>query len=510
MSADLTSIEVEAQNPEEVAVTLMTNATWILTCPDWVTPSATYGSGDSIITFQVASNYKDETTSTHPRSGEIRISGGGTLTGKGAVVTIQVNQQGYTYVDPNPSLGGIPDAEEFAKFIVAANTGQSLKRWTNENTNEVLLLADINLSGETIDWQALADATKTSNANNASSIVENTTPFEGVFNGDNHKITGFNPVVVLGANQTFGLFQVAHNATIKNVELSGTFNVTATDQADAGMLVGTAIHSTISNVKIGGKIVSAGTTASKRFSIGGVCGYAYAGLIGEAEYGTTLFEGCVVNADVEFDGGTNQANGAAGAMYGGVCGFATTPNAAQAHKVTIKNCVNNGNMNVKIGRCSGILATANTGVILEDVTNNGDQVNKVIDGRLGNVVCNISHYCTLKNCVNNGDIDATAEGYKGTVGGIFALAGSATITGIEGGGNYGTIKTLGSAGTSGKYVGLLWANHNNTFPTKDIVASGRIFIDGAEVAISEANYMEKVGYIKDPSCVSNILWVAPK
>lgn len=447
LSVDLTSITAEAQNPEPVSVTLTTNASWLLTCPDWVTASQTYGAGDAILTFTIATNYKDEKTSTRARSGEIKISGGGALTGKGATVAIAVNQEGYTYVDPNPSLGGIPDAEEFAAFIVAANTGGSLKRWTSEEANEVKLLADINLAGVDIDWQALADATKTSNANNASLVVENTTPFEGVFNGDNHKITGFNPVVVLGANQTFGLFQVAHNATIKNVELSGTFNVTATDQADAGMLVGTAIHSTISNVKIGGKIVSAGTTASKRFSIGGICGYAYAGVISDGVFGTTLFNDCTVNADVEFDGGTNQANGAACAMYGGICGFATTPNADAAHKVTIKNCV------------------------------------------------------------NNGDLDATAEGYKGTAGGIFALAGSATITGIEGGGNYGTIKTLS---TAGKYVGLLWANHNNTIPTKDVVASGRIFIDGAEVAISESNYMQNVGYIKDPSCVTNILWVAPK
>ena len=126
MSVDLTSIEVEAQNPEEVAVTLMTNATWILTCPDWVTPSAKYGSGDAILTFQAATNYKDETTSTRERSGEIRISGGGALTGKGAVVVIPITQRGYTYVDPNPSLGGIPDAAEFAQFIVAANNGGSL------------------------------------------------------------------------------------------------------------------------------------------------------------------------------------------------------------------------------------------------------------------------------------------------------------------------------------------------------------------------------------------------
>ena len=109
--------------------------------------------------------------------------------------------------------------------------------------------------------------------------------------------------------------------------------------------------------------------------------------------------------------------------------------------------------------------------------------------------------------MNNGDLTAIAAGYSGTVGGIFALAGSATITGIEGGGNYGTIKTLSSAG---KYIGLLWANHNNTFPTTNIVASGRIIVDGVEREINESNYMSNIGSMKDASCVSNILWVAPK
>ena len=90
MEVDVTSIEAEAQNPEEAAVTLTTDVSWILTCPDWVTPSATYGNGDAILTFAIASNYKDETTSTRARSGEIKISGGGALTGKGAVVTIPV------------------------------------------------------------------------------------------------------------------------------------------------------------------------------------------------------------------------------------------------------------------------------------------------------------------------------------------------------------------------------------------------------------------------------------
>jgi hypothetical protein len=178
--------------------------------------------------------------------------------------------------------------------------------------------------------------------------------------------------------------------------------------------------------------------------------------------------------------------------------------------VIIKDWVNNGDMKVTLGRCSGIVATANTGTTIQDCTNNGDQVNKILDGRLGNIVCNVSHYCTLINCVNNGDIDATVAGYKGTVGGIFALAGSANGCTITGGGNYGTIRTLSTAGTKLKYVGLLWANHNNTIPTKGLVVSGRIFVDGVEISIDASNYMQYIGSMKNPETVSEITWVAPK
>lgn len=501
MEVDVTSIEAVAQNPADAAVTLTTNVTWILTCPDWVTPSATFGNGDAILTFAIATNYKDEKTNTQPRSGEIRISGGGTLTGKGAVVTIPVTQEGYTYVDPNPSLGGIPDAEEFAEFIVAANSGGSLTRWTSEN-NEVVLLADINLADVEIDWQAIADAATVKNANNGCTISG--PAFTSVFNGDGKKITGFNPVVKLAEGTTFGLFAILNGGTVKNVELSGTLNVSAEGTADAGMLVGTAYNSTIQNVTINGKVVSTGTTASKRYALGGVCGFAFA-----QEGPNTLIENAVVNVEAEAVGGTNTGNGATCAMYGGVVGFATSINSADnVSRVVVQNCVNNGNMNVTLGRCSGICATMNTGTNLIDCTNNGDQVNKIANGRLGNIVCNMSHYCQLINCVNNGDLDATVDGYSGTVGGIFALAGSANGTKIEGGGNYGTIKTLSSAGN--KYVGLLWANHNADIPTSGLVASGRIIVDGVERTINEGNYMDNVGSIKVESCVTGITWVAPK
>lgn len=500
MSADLTSIEVDAQNPEEVAVTLKANTSWLLTTPKWVTASATYGSGDAILIFTVESNYKNETTSTQSRKGEIQISGGGALTGKGVVITIPVTQQGYTYVDPNPSLGGIPDVDEFVDFIKAANSGGPLKRWTNDN-GDVVLLADIDLSNANIDWQKMADGTEVTNGNNSCEVLG--TPFTGVFDGDNHKITGFNPTVVLAANKTFGLFCAVRGATIKNVELEGTMNISATGQADAGMLVGTAYNSTISNVKVNGSLVSTGTTKSNRFSLGGICGYAFS----EKDVNTVI-DGATVNVEVNAVGGTNLSNGGAGAMYGGIVGFATAVNAADKSIVIVKNCVNNGNMNVTLGRCSGIVATANTGTTMQDCTNNGNQVNKITDGRLGNIVCNMAHYTKMINCVNNGDIDATAEGYKGTVAGLLALTGSETCLEITGGGNYGTIRTVSTVGE--KYRGLLWANHNRKTPTSGLIASGRLFIDGVEVEINASNYMQYLGWNTYPEILQNITWVAPK
>jgi len=496
MTTDVNAVtDVAASNPAEISVALTTNVNWIVQTPEWITPSAVFGSGDAILTFKVGENYVNETTTVAPRTGEIKISGGGSIDGVGVSACVTVSQLGYTYVDPNAPIEQIPDAAEFIDFIKAINAGNKPTRWMNDN-GEVTLSNDIDLS-EFTDWQQFVTAT--TNGNNGSKIDGNA--FSGVFNGNGYKITGFNPTVHLAANQTFGLFSAVKEGVVKNVVLEGNMNVTAEGQADAGMLVGTAFNSTVQNVTVNGKITSAGTTVAKRFSIGGVCGFAYS-----EDVKTTVIDNATVNADVDSVGGSNTANGATAAMYGGIVGFATTPKAIGDFGVIISNCVNNGDMNVTLGRCSGILATANSGTRLEGCTNNGDQINKIANGRLGNIVCNLAYNSHIINCVNNGDLDATADGYKGTVGGIFALAGDATSI-IEGGGNYGTIKTLS---TAGKYIGLLWANHNNTIPTKNMVASGRIIVDGVERDINASNYMEHVGFIKDPSCVTDITWVAPK
>lgn len=89
-------VDVATQNPGQEAVVLTTTAPcWIVQTPYWITPDATTGHGEQSI--------------------------------------ITVNQLGYTApVDPDASIGGITDMDEFKDFVAAVNNGRSLFRWFNE------------------------------------------------------------------------------------------------------------------------------------------------------------------------------------------------------------------------------------------------------------------------------------------------------------------------------------------------------------------------------------------
>ena len=396
-----------------------------------------------------------------------------------------------------PAAKEIATAQDFVDFLKAVKAGESVEKWTNDN-GEVTLAADIDLAGVNYDWTTHAVAV--ANANNGCTI--DVPAFTGVFDGKNHKITGFKPTVELAAGTTFGLFPVIKGATIKNVTLTGEMTVSAKETADAGMFVGTAFNSTIKNVTVNGKLVSTGGQVdNKRFSLAAICGFAYV-----SESNATLVENCVSNVEVAAESGANTKNGATSCMYGGIVAFATSNSGAEG-RVTIKNCVNNGDMNVTLGRCSGICPTANCSTIVEKCTNNGNQVNAFLDGRLANIVCNLAANSSVIDCVNNGNVEATNPEYKGTIAGLVALMGNDTCS-LEGGANYGTIK---APATVQEAHGLLVAYFNKFIYAKDVVASGRMFIDGKEVEITESNYMKNIGRINSANAakITNITWVAP-
>ena len=394
--------------------------------------------------------------------------------------------------------GGIDDAAEFLAFLQAVNAGSSLADYMNTD-REVVLKANIDLSSITnAQWQAIANGTSVNNANNDCTIAVGA--FTGTFNGNNKKITGFNPTVSLAAGKTFGLIPILNGATVKDLQVSGAMKLSATGAADAGMLCGTAFNSTVQNVTVSGTLNSTGTTAAVRFSLGGLAGFACA-----KDSKNTVFSSCTSSVAVTAVGGSNTANSAAGAMYGGIIGFATTPKSITS-RVKVTSCINNGNMNVTLGRCSGIVATANCGVEMSSCTNNGDQVNAIANGRIANICCNISLDCSAKNCVNNGDIEATAASYGGTVGGMFALCGDDSVV-IEGGGNYGTVKVPSTA----TYKGLLSAQITKCTSVKNVTISGKMYVGGTLQSITASNYMDYVGTIAASysSKVTGLTYVAP-
>ncbi|MBR0174068.1 MAG: hypothetical protein IJQ22_01010, partial [Bacteroidales bacterium] len=249
--------DVAANNPGVEALVITTDAPyWLLTAPDWVTPDTKQGVGggqSTIVSLTIASNYKNEATTTYARSGEIKISGGNTS------VSVPINQLGHTaVVDPNASIGGIPNLAEFLDFVNTVNNGEAPIRWMNSKM-EVELQADIDLASVE-NWTPIGKVV-TTNGNYASSVKsESGNPFTGVFDGGGHTIKNFKATATLEDQETWGLFGYIDHATIKNLNVEADVTLSANGTADAGVVVGTAAFSTIENVKVSGKLTSSGST----------------------------------------------------------------------------------------------------------------------------------------------------------------------------------------------------------------------------------------------------------
>ncbi len=483
ISSDVTSVsEVPANNPGSQTLVVTTDAPyWIALGPDWVTIDPVMGVGggkSTVVTLTFQSNYKNESTDMAPRSGEVKFSGGKTS------LSIPVSQLGHKgYVDPNASIGGIPDEDEFMDFVNAVNEGDALNRWYNEK-QEIQLLADLDLS-EITEWIPIGNVENTGNGNNASAPEGNY--FNGVFDGDGHTIKGLKVSKTdIAEGGTFGFFGVLYRATVKNLNLEAEITVGGLSTGDAGVLAGTVYASTIENVKVKATLKTEGTqTDNKRFAVGGLAGFVFC-CTSEGEALESLIKDCEVEVTVTGNSGANTKNGATSAMFGGIAGFSTGDKSAA--RTTIENCVVRGTITADQGRCSGLLATANNATILKDCTNYASQVNNFTNGRVGNLVSLLNLDCHMINCTNYGDLTTTAS--NTTTGGMVALLNDNSCS-VEGGGNYGNIRT-GNAAANGR--GLLVANFSKFSYFKNVVVSGTLGMVGGEVYdINAENFLDYIG-----------------
>lgn len=482
--------DVPCKDPSDQVLNLTTNANWIVVTPTWVKADPIFGSGNSIVSFSVESTYINDKTDVAPRSGEIVFSGGG------KTYIVPITQLGYTApYDPSASIGGIPDVEEFMKFVEAVNTNDGISRWQNAS-KEVELLADINLS-EYKEWTPIGNPETVGNGNYVGAYTG--PAFKGVFEGGNHTISGFNPTVKVPASGTFGLFGVLDGATVKNLNVVTDLSISADEIADAGVLVGTAISSTIQNVKVSGKITSAGNGAdNKRFALGGIAGFVF-----NTGTGISLIKDCTVNLTVNADCGKNTKNGAGGAMYGGIAGFVTTAQDNSAND--IQNCVNNGELTVKLGRCSGIVATANYGGHFLNCTNNANQVNTFTDGRIGNVVSVLYKNAVAEGLVNNGNL--TTTDVKTHAGAIISFFNDDAIV-VKGGKNTGTVIAANPT-----YRGLIGGNISKFTSISGVTVGGKLGLykeDGNHemIDVNAGNFMEYIGVVSAANLakITDLTW----
>ncbi len=504
ITADRTDVSnIAAKSPSAEVIVVTTDAPyWIIQVPEWMKadPATGVGGGKStVVTLTASSNFKNETTPTNPRSGQVRISGGKTS------LSLPVSQLGFSAsIDPSLSIGGIPSLEEFRDFVTAVNEGESLIRWMN-NDWEVELLTDLDLSGFG-EWTPIGNVESSGNENNKSKAKGNS--FSGKFNGGGHTIRGFNATATLSAGKTWGLFGYLDNATIKNLNVEADLNLSASGAADAGVIAGTVYCSTIENVKVNAKITSTGTSAASRFAIGGIAGFVFSvyDVGGGVSYDSWIKD-CEVTAEVNLDCGANEANNASCMMYGGIATFCT--NVKDDSRIHIENCVNNGKMTVKVGRCSGIVPTANYGTIIKDCTNNAVQVNTIPNGRVGQICCNLSAKSAVIGCVNNGDL--TTTGSSTTTGALVALMADDSVY-IEGGERVANTATI--LGCNKKYLSLMCANTTKLDHASNVVLSGKLGLYKADgnhemFAVDAGNILEYIGYVADDykEKITNITFV---
>ena len=484
MTADKTAIsDIAANNPSDETLVLKTNSpTWLVLTPDWITATPNYGEGSedgTVITFKIASNYKNESTDTAPRNGSVKFSG------SGQTLEVPISQNGHTAViDPNASIGGITDVAEFEDFVKAVNSGDAITRWLNSD-GEVELLDDIDL-GAYSEWTPIGYVTKSGNGNNASNPEGPV--FTGTFNGGGHTIKNFKASALIPDGKTWGLFGATKNAVIKNLNIVADVTLEADAVADAGILVGTAYSTTIENVKINGKLNIKGTkTDNKRFAIGGIAGFLYSIATEGVSYNTTI-KNCEVTLEASGNSGANTKNGATCVHFGGIAGFST--NSKDDARNYIENCTFNGSMKIDCGRCAGIAGVSNFGTIIKGCVNNASMHNEFTNGREAGIVCVIAEQCAIIDCINNGNLTTIDTGT--TLGGFFALLNHASCY-IEGGANYGDIICANE-----KYRGLIGANFSKFDHVSGVKVGGRIGESEASlVAATAANYMELIGFVVD-------------
>lgn len=379
---------------------------------------------------------------------------------------------GYDGYDENKNNGSYNIASN-SKYIATVNGKNFAQNKGYMWVEDVNQLQDIGESSDTLKGNyALRNSIDGTQANNFTSIGNNTTAFTGKFDGIDYNI--FNLNININGTDNVGLFGKTDGATISNVTLVGG-SITGKD--NVGAIVGSANNTTLTNVvnsaavsgnsNVGGIVGSAdGTTVENAINTGTIEGNSTSetnvgGLIGEMKDSNTAdnYKSQIIGnsynlGDVSGDG--YNVGGLVGSALNSTIGNPSVVDGKQVENVeTVYNRMDvTGAYNVGgiVGNMVGstVQNAENSGTVLASGYTNGKYIfhtdNAAFDGNgdklgekdvyianAGGIAGTSSDDSTITDVLNTGNVSSSKQDGKdfydaGNVGGIVGSAVDTDIT----------------------------------------------------------------------------------
>jgi hypothetical protein len=250
--------------------------------------------------------------------------------------------------------------------------------------------------------------------------------FAAVFDGNNLKIKNFSYSANSSVNKPIGLFSQFDQAQVRNLEL---LNHSILDGSQSlidnyvGGLVGTAIHSTIEDVKVSSEIYCNGSIRT----------WACGGVVGSIE-GNSLIQRVSTNTTIQ---GQNTINA------GGLAGRVST---STVDVTNIRNSTSQGNIialgGIAHNGAGGLIGLLKRNAHVEDCSSTGNVETLASEGHAGGLVASVANNATIKRSYSTANvIKNTFSLNSGTGGLVGQLVG--TITDSYATGNVSGISNIG-------------------------------------------------------------------
>lgn len=370
----------------------------------------------------VAENGSMVIVSEAATSASVEKNGGIVLAANG--VTLGSNVALSTAAEKAAYVLEISTAAELASFRDRVNAGMTYEGLT------VKLTADIDLSNQG-NWTPIGQY-KDDNGNTVSGQM-----FSGIFDGQNHEISGMNIVSRSGKSSYRALFGCV-NGTVENLTVKGI--VSGADVA--GVVAALFDNGTVKNVN--SYVTINGQTGDKSSENKLQQGKAAGIVLATKGTGSRLIENCKNYAPV-----STTKDGASGIICWVDC-----------ENTIVKNCENSGDISATgSARAAGIVGVCNKTLSIENCNNKGSIQSA---SEAGGIIANSNTKAiSILNCVNSGLVSG-AENQFGEVAGVMI----------------GSVKD--SKGTDGKQligtIGVSGQSSEIEFSTKTAIKVG--FFEG--------------------------------